>query len=291
MNTANFLAGHRAFVGKYTVIVREGGYAANPAGGAMLGGLPANLRPTAASNTRQTLATLATCANYVFPFQFEPTPDTPKMVTLTINPSPAVPGAPTCYFLPWKQNACTEMSLDDDADWFFTSVLSGCSVQVHGTSTQPTVAHSNGADVYINAYTAQQQVLRTGGMTDEAQIHSQAEVHANNIAQNHITGLFQNPGAAHSGSVTKMDYLNNLTDQQFKQARKDFKLRTFEFFTSFKLEKIGQKPKIGSFVYGRRTNACNWHFYYQSTVSIKAKSTFGKQIDTDVVLGPVTRFF
>lgn len=289
MNTAAFLADHRGFAGKYTVIVSEVGYH-QPANhvGAMLGGVPANLRPTVADNNLQTL----NCANYVFPFIFEPTPNTPRTVTLRVNPSPVVPGAPTCYFLPYQQNACTEMRLAGGADWFFTSSLSGCSVQVFGPANQPTVAHANGATVYSNAYAGAEALAKANGETDADRIHQQAEAHANGIAQNHIPGLFPiPPGGAVVRTVTKLDYLNNLTDQLFKQARKDFKLRTFEFFTSFKLDKIGAKPKIGSFVYGRRTNAGDWRFYYQSTVSIKAKTSLGKKIDTDVVLGPVTRFF
>ena len=291
MDTSKFLAGHAAFAGNYAVIVSEGGYAPNPAGGAMLGGLPANRRPQVAAGQRQVMATLHDCDDFVFPFTFEPTPNTPKTATLRINPSPAVPGAPTCYFLPYQQNSCTQIQLKDDADWFFTSSLSGCSVRASGSAHQPVVAHANGANIYNTAYSTGQGLAGVAGITDPDAVHAHAELHANGIAQVQITNLLQDPGAAHSGTVTKLDYAGQLTTGSMKQARKDFKLRTLEFFTSFDLDLIGRKPKMGSFVYGHRSQLTGWTFYYQSTVSIKAKTTLQKKIDTDVVLGPVVQFF
>jgi len=47
------------------------------------------------------------------------------------------------YYLPWKKNHSRVMKLGAAADFFFTSTLTGCTVQVFGNPLAPTVTHSN----------------------------------------------------------------------------------------------------------------------------------------------------
>lgn len=47
------------------------------------------------------------------------------------------------YYLPWKKNHSRVMRLGGGADLFFTSTLTGCTVQVFGSPMSPTVTHTN----------------------------------------------------------------------------------------------------------------------------------------------------
>jgi hypothetical protein len=47
------------------------------------------------------------------------------------------------YYLPWRSNAATTMQLGAAADYFLTSTLTGCTFDVYGTRTAPTVTHAN----------------------------------------------------------------------------------------------------------------------------------------------------
>jgi hypothetical protein len=53
-----------------------------------------------------------------------------------------VPGIP-CYFLPWKSNNAVTMTLGQDARYFFTAAMSGCTFQVIGPPQAPIVSHAN----------------------------------------------------------------------------------------------------------------------------------------------------
>lgn len=47
------------------------------------------------------------------------------------------------YYLPWRSNHATMISLGVQANYFFTSSLSGCAVHVFGNPQSPTVIHAN----------------------------------------------------------------------------------------------------------------------------------------------------
>jgi hypothetical protein len=47
------------------------------------------------------------------------------------------------YYLKWSANASYVMTLDDDADYFFTAPMNGCAVFVAGNEDTPTVCHAN----------------------------------------------------------------------------------------------------------------------------------------------------
>lgn len=50
------------------------------------------------------------------------------------------------FWLPWKLNRTFELQLDDQADFFFTAQLSGCTFTVSGQAEAPRVAHINRAE-------------------------------------------------------------------------------------------------------------------------------------------------
>ena len=49
----------------------------------------------------------------------------------------------SAYYLPWKKNHSRVMKLGSAANFFFTSTLTGCTVQVFGNPAAPTVTHTN----------------------------------------------------------------------------------------------------------------------------------------------------
>jgi hypothetical protein len=53
----------------------------------------------------------------------------------------------TAYYLPWKKNHSRVMKLGKAADLFFTSSLTGCTVQVFGNPVAPTVTHTNAGGI------------------------------------------------------------------------------------------------------------------------------------------------
>lgn len=51
--------------------------------------------------------------------------------------------APLAYYLPYAADRMTCLALGDQADWFFTDVMEGCSLCIVGTPTAPLVCHAN----------------------------------------------------------------------------------------------------------------------------------------------------
>jgi hypothetical protein len=51
------------------------------------------------------------------------------------------------YYLPWKKNHSRVMKLGSAANFFFTSTLTGCTVQVFGNPAAPTVTHTNAGGI------------------------------------------------------------------------------------------------------------------------------------------------
>jgi hypothetical protein len=50
---------------------------------------------------------------------------------------------PLAYYLPYAADRMTCLALGDQADWFFTDLMEGCSLRIVGTPTSPLVCHAN----------------------------------------------------------------------------------------------------------------------------------------------------
>lgn len=196
---------------------------------------------------------------------------------LVVKP-PGSGGTP-CYFLPYKPNCATSLVLGHAADYFFTSSMSGCSVQVLGSRATPTVTHANGRTAYEGA--------AAGG-----------EDAASGAAQAAIEAMFHSVADADRvGYVRKSDYLGKLTHHNVKEARKRFHLQEGQKLGTLRPATTNGKPEIGAFVFGVRTGS-GWTFYFQSTVGVtgtRRTGLFGltpKRLGTDeVVLGMPVQFF
>jgi hypothetical protein len=65
------------------------------------------------------------------------------MVNVQLTSTPQATGFKV-YYLPWRHDALSFMELGNEADFFFTASLTGCTVYVSGPLASPTVFHANG---------------------------------------------------------------------------------------------------------------------------------------------------
>jgi hypothetical protein len=257
------------------------------------------LQPTPAAGTRQTLVT----ANYVLHYTLDTVAGTRTLVVAKISTGPQ-PGSVPLYFLPWQQNAATELTIPAGGagpDVFMTSMLSGCAVQVHGTAANPTITHGNSRQSYDTTYSQLSAVLTQRGTGTAQQVHDLAEARANMVCTNAINNMLPAPGGAHSGVVRKSDYAGRVTAHWMDQAKNRFyaTLARGERFTKFEEAKSGLfKAKTGAFVYGKRDHLNQWAFFYQAAVEleIEVANMFGWGSVTphtmdSAVLGAPTQFF
>jgi hypothetical protein len=214
------------------------------------------------------------------------------------------PGSLPLFFLPWCQNAATEMTLPAGGGGpsiFMTSMLSGCTVQVHGTAASPTITHANSSDKYNIAYTHQEKVLNSflGDSVTPQQVHDGAEARANSVATGAINAMLP-PVVGNSGFTRKSDYVGKFTQTNLTQAQRRFinSLPRNQAVGAFEVQRMKLKPKVGAFVYGVRDPAHNWSFYYQSAVEVEItlQDKFGGAPDQkltydSVVLGTPDRIF
>jgi hypothetical protein len=259
-----------------------------------------NLQPTPAPGNRQQL----NAANYQLHFTLGTVATTRTLVVADIYAG-AQPSSLPVYFLPWQQNAATELTIPAGGggpDLFMTSMLSGCTVQVHGTAANPTITHANSRQSYENGYNNQTGALQGGiGMTPE-DIHNSAE----DVGNRQCTATINNmlpavPGGALVGHVRKADYVGRVTDFHVNAAKERYyaTLGRGERFTEYKPATSGQfKPKTGAFVYGKRDVSNNWRFYYQAAVEVVVEVApyFGwgasqQHLNESAVLGQPTQFF
>jgi len=255
------------------------------------------LAPAVAAGTRQQLA----AATYTLHFTVNTVATVRTLVAVDIYTG-AQPGSLPLYFLPWCQNAATEMTIPPGGAGpgiFMTSMLSGCSVQVHGTAANPTITHANARSTYDDAYTRLADWLKSGDHTPQ-QVHDFAETRANTIATGAINAMLPATGGAHVGVVRKSDYAGKVTNGNLIRAQRSFlaTLPASQTISSYEVAKMALKPKTGAFVFGVRDLAHNWVFYYQAAVEVEIEvdekfMTAPKQHFTydSAVLGQPTRIF
>ena len=137
-----------------------------------------------------------TTATFLMSFDFELYGS--NCARLVVKPA-GTAGATPCYFLPYKPDCGISLALAGGANYFFTSTLTGCSVQALGARATPTVTHSNGRATY-NANLAAQTAA--------------ADVVASTAAQGQSTPVPSAAGAPHVELRAQADYHARLTPRE-----------------------------------------------------------------------------
>ncbi|WP_233859320.1 hypothetical protein [Paraburkholderia sp. HD33-4] len=277
-------ANARDLVSKYVVLVQE-----------HLG----VLQPAPAAGTRQQLA----AATYQLHFTVSTVATVRTIVAVDVYTA-AQGGSLPLYFLPWCQNAATEMTIPAGGGGpgiFMTSMLSGCTVQVHGTATNPTITHANSRQSYDDAYNQMQGFLGTQGLSAQ-EVHNGSETRGNSAATGAINTML--PQGVNARTVRKRDYVGKLTPDHLTAAKSRFNetlsYKTWETLSKYEVAKSGAfKPKTGAFVYGLRDVHNQWSFFYQAAVEVDIQVSpfagyYGDTVNytmDSAVLGPPARFF
>ena len=258
-----------------------------------------NLAAAVPADTLQVL----NAATYVLQFKVETVAGTHTVACAYITAA-AQAGSLPLYFLPWCQNAATQMTIPAGGGGpctFMTSMLSGCSVQVHGTAASPTITHANARAKYEAAYTQQETVLKKllgDGITPQEN-HDFAEQRGNAAGTGAINAMLPTPVGS-AGVVRKGDYAGRLTQANLLAAQRRVinGLQGNQSLGKYDVAKMKMKPKTGAFVYGVRDHADHWAFYCQAAVEVEymVQDKFGGRADQNftmesAVLGTPQRFF
>jgi hypothetical protein len=212
-------------------------------------------------------------------------------------------GSLPLYFLPWYQNAAIEMTIPAGGGGpgiFMTSMLSGCTVEIHGTAANPTITHANSRQTYDDAYEQMKRHLQAQGANAQ-DVHTGAEARGNTATTNAINNML--PGGPNARHVRKSDYVGKLTQGNLDAAKARFNQTLsyvkWETIEQYEVAKQGAfKPKTGAFVYGLRDTHNQWSFFYQAAVELDIEVNEGYWTQTktkytydSAVLGQPTQFF
>ncbi|MCO6454413.1 MAG: hypothetical protein J5I93_03775 [Pirellulaceae bacterium] len=289
--TSDFILAAQDFASRYVILVQEGG---DPSKHVKC----TKIQPVTVGAVQQYPA-----ANMIFTFTME---RISGLNTMSWNqvycliadlPTGGTSHLTKCFLLPYARNETTQMRLNNAADFFFTSTLCGCTVQVDGPRNSPRVCHANAGDIYENAYNGAKDTCTLKG---KQAIHDFAETRADLAAQAAMDGTLPAPGGGLVGRVTKADYLSQFTRQNLKTAKAIFQTESEYRLDSLKTatSKGGLKPSIGAFVFGRKDVRDEWTFYYQSNIEVSghvSRGTFMKKKKElwyeAVVLGRATQFY
>ena len=265
--TANFTANHPAFTGQYSILVNE------PPG--LTHGLATG------QNHNLPLALLS--------FNFSPFATMPSTAICNITNVAGATSLP-CYFLPYLPNGATTMTLGGGANYFFTSMMTGCSVQVYGPAATPTVTHSNAGAVFNSAH---------GGLVAAT---AAAQIQIN-------TQMPPPPGGAHTTTATRLDMENDYNAPgNFATGQANYPLQPGFRMKEFAPDQVTShgvvRPTLGMMAYGVRNTATgNWEFFRCSNVGVHGRQKSGHtylgfnfgaqnmQIQDSISLGNGTRFW
>lgn len=144
------------------------------------------------------------------------------------------------YYLPWKKNFSRVLKLGNAADFFFTSSLTGCSVQVYGSPTAPTVTHTNAGGI---------------AETKDAQIY--------------MTQLLNYNKDYGVGSWDPLkNYSQDLTAPHYRKMEKNYWERKLDN-PAVQVDSSTVKPESRTIVVGFRSRTTGeWAFYYQQWVKV-----------------------
>lgn len=263
--TNAFINNHTDFTSRYSILITE----------------PLGLTHGLATNQNHNLA-----AN-ILNFRLEPFGTMPSTAICHIT-NAAVNGSRPCYFLPYLPNGATTMTIGAGANYFFTSMMTGCSVQVHGPAATPTITHSNAAATFNNPVHG-----------NIAAATAAAQLRINN----------QMPAVPHgmnSSMATRLDmeqdYNNNAGNMANNyQVRQGYRIKEL---AANQLTSHGtNRPELGMIVYGVRNAAGQWEFFRSSNVGVHGRQKKGhtfkgikfgvknRHIADSVSLGPAVRFW
>jgi hypothetical protein len=229
------------------------------------------LAPAVAADTRQTLLP----ATYTLHFTVGTVAGTRTLVCVDVYTTAQVGSLPL-YFLPWCQNAATEMTIPAGGagpSIFMTSMLSGCTVQVHGAAANPTITHANASAKYNAAYQHQETVLTkflSNGAISPQETHDFSEARADSVATGAINAML--PAVVGlSGTARKSDYAGKVNSTNLVAAKRRFigTMAGNQALGKFEVARMKLKPKTGAFVFGVRDATNNWAFYCQSAVEVE----------------------
>jgi hypothetical protein len=144
------------------------------------------------------------------------------------------------YYLPWKKNYSRVLKLSRDADFFFTSSLTGCTVQVFGSPQAPSVTHTNG-----------------GGFENT----KDAQLYMTNLLQQ-----YKDVGPGYWDPLK--NYSEDLTATHYRKMEKNYwERKTSDQSVEINSQQV--KPESRTVVVGFRNRADGlWSFYYQQWVKV-----------------------
>ena len=196
-----------------------------------------------------------------------------------------------CYFLPYLPNGATTMTIGGGAQYFFTSMMTGCTAQVFGPAATPTITHSNAAAAFNNAV---------------------GDLAAATLAgQNAINNMLPAPPMGQiATSVSRLTMNNAYTPANMAAGR-----AAYPVLPNYHIKEVDatmvatrgvNRPELGMFTFGFST-AGNWAFYAAVSTSVTGRqkkghtwaSPFGRMnfgvtnraLADGVVLGPSARFW
>jgi hypothetical protein len=207
-----------------------------------------------------------------------------------ISAAPTPTSVP-CYFLPYLPNGATTMMIGAAANYFFTSMMTGCTVQVFGPAATPTITHSNAANAFNMA---------AGDLTA-----------ATTAAQIAINNMLPAPAAGQlATSVSRLTMNAAYTPANMATGRAAYPVlpnyHIKEVDAAMVMTRGTNRPELGMFTFGFLT-AGNWAFYAAVSTTITGRqkqgrtwnSPFGRinfgvtnrALADGVVLGPSARFW
>jgi hypothetical protein len=235
--TAQFTANPTGFAASYSILVAE----------------PPGLLGALATGQNHVIAPLL--AN----FDFAGTGVMVNTAVCTIGVAATASSVP-CYFLPYLPDGATTMTIGNAANYFFTSMLTGCTVRVCGPAATPTITHSNAGNTFKT----------TGGGLAAATTAAQVQI--NNMIPAVIPGQL-------STSVTRLTMEAAYTPGNMAVAQGNYPVaanyRIKEFDAGMVTSHGTPRPELGMFVYGVKTGG-NWEFYSSTSTSVVGREKTGK---------------
>jgi hypothetical protein len=264
-STADFVGNPTSFAANYAVLITE------PPG--LLGALA-----TGANHN------IAAMLKY---FDFSGTGAMANTAVCAISNNPGGTSLP-CYFLPYLPDGATTMTIGTAASYFFTSMLTGCTVRVCGPANAPTITHSNAGNVFKTA---------VGNL---ATATTAAQVQINTMMPAPVPGQL-------ATSVTRLTMEGAYTPGNVAAASAAYPVlpgyRVKEFSPTMVTSHGSQRPELGMFVFGVLV-AGSWEFHAQTTTSVEGRQKTGhtyfgfinsgvtnKSIMDNIVLGGAARFW
>ena len=237
-STANFTANPTTFCGNYSVLVAE----------------PPGLLGALAINANHAIAPMRMHAT------FAPFATLPSVSVCTIGAA-ATASSVGCYFLPYLPDGATTMTIGGADDYFFTSMMTGCSLQVFGPAAAPTITHSNAGGTFNG----------TAGTLAAATAAAQIQ----------INNMFPAVPLGEVGhTATRLDLNGAYTPASQLYARNNYPILPGYRMKDFNFDMVNTKgtnrPELGMFSFGvRNPGTGDWTFYWSASASVHGRQKSG----------------